>query len=595
MRTFLGHLRSFPKCLLPAVTLALLLGSTICRGQGDCDTSSPSPLVITSITPNVWHAGQTYDVVATGNFDLNSGCVYAYVLVGETVEPLEGSGVSVENADPNIDVTNVNAVSATQTSFTVTVGAGAPSGTEYVQVECADCDYNPVGTVQIVNSGPIITKITPAAWWAGREQKITIEGTGFLTKSDSGGPTQLSVSAGAGSVQLTNVKVVSATEITARGEPAAADPTGTATITATNPPNGGSPGSGSGTATILPIPTIVWSNNPNTPDDLIAGPDLPPQTRSAAIGQQIGLTSNLPSSPATLPGNIAFQSKWVVGGTNIGGYPNSNESASVTNTVLDGPSTTFYWVYPKNDTVSVKYRYCVDVPDLIDKCSPDATARFNVMGPGIGRMRVRLYNHLRVVDLGACVRGNTTIPAGPWLMFGSANGGTCTKPTGGIPGILFYQPEGYSGDPDGIFSVVQLINSDEINGDTQASFADVLDSEDPYGEFPAAINDSPLVNLLPTYRFVRRTMKATDFLMWQPPPPSIPVPLGYLQWEFSGSATCSRFCGEARNWKANTEFISGDGMPGLLKSFTKSAPSQMSIDNITLEFGIPTWEGSTDE
>jgi len=210
-------------------------------------------------------------------------------------------------------------------------------------------------------------------------------------------------------------------------------------------------------------------------------------------------------------------------------------------------------------------------------------------------MRVRLYNHLRVVDLGACVRGNTTIPAGPWLMFGSANGGTCTKPTGGIPGILFYQPEGYSGDPDGIFSVVQLINSDEINGDTQASFADVLDSEDPYGEFPAAINDSPLVNLLPTYRFVRRTMKATDFLMWQPPPPSIPVPLGYLQWEFSGSATCSRFCGEARNWKANTEFISGDGMPGLLKSFTKSAPSQMSIDNITLEFGIPTWEGSTDE
>ena len=155
--------------------------------------------------------------------------------------------------------------------------------------------------------------------------------------------------------------------------------------------------------------------------------------------------------------------------------------------------------------------------------------------------------------------------------------------------------EQIAGDPDGIFSVVQLINSDEINGDTQASFADVLDSEDPYGEFPAAINDSPLVNLLPTYRFVRRTMKATDFLMWQPPPPSIPVPLGYLQWEFSGSATCSRFCGEARNWKANTEFISGDGMPGLLKSFTKSAPSQMSIDNITLEFGIPTWEGSTDE
>ncbi len=57
MRKFLGKLGgAIPRSLLHAVTLLLLISSTFCHAQ------CPTPTV-TSITPDVWFAGQTYNSV----------------------------------------------------------------------------------------------------------------------------------------------------------------------------------------------------------------------------------------------------------------------------------------------------------------------------------------------------------------------------------------------------------------------------------------------------------------------------------------------------------------------------------------------------
>lgn len=204
-------------------------------------------------------------------------------------------------------------------------------------------------------------------------------------------------------------------------------------------------------------------------------------------------------------------------------------------------------------------------------------------------MNVMAYNRVSIGNFGPCVIKGVTYPATVQLVCGSLIKGTCLNRTGGLPGITFYPPSGYSNDADGLYTMVQLINSDVVSGDRNESSVDLLDTSDPYAALSEQTNDSPSVILHPDYRSIHRTMTATSFLMWQPPPPSIPIPLGHQQWTFSGSATCESSCDLATQWTAHTEKPTGK-----VGEFKKSEPSQTSVDNITLQHGIPIWNGTSD-
>ncbi len=83
------------------------------------------------------------------------------------------------------------------------------------------------------------------------------------------------------------------------------------------------------------------------------------------------------------------------------------------------------------------------------------------------------------------------------------------------------------------------------------------------------------------------TFIANMFLMWQSSTAnSIPVPLGYQNWGFSGTATCSTSCETASNWTVTT-----NGTPGPIGGFVTSSPSQTQTNdgNNILVDGYPTW------
>ena len=121
--------------------------------------------------------------------------------------------------------------------------------------------------------------------------------------------------------------------------------------------------------------------------------------------------------------------------------------------------------------------------------------------------------------------------------------GGCPGAYTGTPGITFTP----AGTPPGSgnFVLVQLINSDSVSYQRQAgtltcSFNSGLDTQYPYPLSGGKATDAPFTPLPPIYTTASRSFNATMYLMWQSSlNNSIPVPLLYSQWQFSGSTTQS--------------------------------------------------------
>jgi hypothetical protein len=88
---------------------------------------------------------------------------------------------------------------------------------------------------------PRVTAVTPSTWNVGKATNITITGNNFnpIAGFMGGDPkgiyctqTQVSIGVDTGSVTVSNVNIVSTTEITATVTPDASDPTETACVTA---------------------------------------------------------------------------------------------------------------------------------------------------------------------------------------------------------------------------------------------------------------------------------------------------------------------------------------------------------------------------
>jgi hypothetical protein len=244
-------------------------------------------------------------------------------------------------------------------------------------------------------------------------------------------------------------------------------------------------------------------------------------TEAAVTGQQIAL-----SAVYSLPSGISVQSQsWSVPGTTVGGYTASVNSGATSATNFSQPSTTFYWVDAGN---SRSVTFTLNITDGTGTWQSTATVPFNVSGPTSPAMTAQLNSGGMTIDL-----------VGDNVLFELGNATTTF-------GIIFtptvIQPSGTTGT----FSYVQLITA-ENEAITDAgppvtnftcSIGTGLDNFYPYPmRSDGTAADSPGVSLNSTYTDLIRTFSATMYLMWNSGlPNSIPIPLGSMQWGFSGDA-----------------------------------------------------------
>jgi hypothetical protein len=295
---------------------------------------------------------------------------------------------------------------------------------------------------------------------------------------------------------------------------------------------------------VLPVPVITWRNK------TISGDDAQNKNPSVIVGQPVELTM----TPATLPGGFTVSknmSTWTVDGTNIGWYDGSDAGINLTPTTLNDTKTTFYWLY--HDTgLNVTYTYCATDPNSNPICtSPQAKATFEATGGGSSvSMSTDDYGSGTIEHLTVCdADGKATNETAPWMGYGDEYypPGKCSGGFLGHPGIIFTASGGSS---NGTYVFVQLIDSDltTFSYPTGASFTTPgtpgLDGSYPYPKMPDSPNkasDGPKTGLPEIYETVGRKFNATMYLLWQPgqlksaSAPSIPVPIGYQEWQFDAS------------------------------------------------------------
>jgi hypothetical protein len=418
----------------------------------------------------------------------------------------------------------------------------------------------PIATTSAVYTScptPKLTTMSPKTWFAGKSYPVTITGTGFTTSANATAscpvtPVAAKVASGS-SASLTNVTVVSPTQITFTVEPAASDPTGNAAITVGSSSNGGQ----------FSVRTQILGNQIQWNGKTISTTDgSTPPTKNAIVGQKIALTT--PTLPAGITANTTT---WTVGGTNIGNYLPGNGANSVPQTTLANSSLTTYWINAGTD-IPVTYQYCADasVPDVGGQCSPIATASFTVTAPTGGSIGVA---HVGTV-------GIQQMNGSPYLQFGTVYATNA--------GVLFTPSATAPPGSTNNFTWAQLLSMDtmSLNGSSCSFLPDAgpdLDNVYPADPVPGTNNfgDGPYTQLLPTDTLVTRTFNAQTYLLWNSGlSDAISVPIGSVAWNFSGQATNSG-TSTTPKWTA-----SGTGNAG---SFVPSASQPY--------YGYPIWTMAT--
>ena len=612
MRKLFWRLRAIEKPFLCAALLLPLSVPAFCQAIPPC--AQPT---ISSVTPSTWVGGQTFNVVVTGTGFLNptAHCNTVYINPVFT--------------NPENETWEISAISDTEITGTVTLPANEPTQTACFGAQDVENDvvrqasggsssacpsyFNGYGTVVpfpvSVCSIPTITSISPNVWFAGQSYSITITGTGFITPAMSTAtgcpvstvkvPPSYDPNLVVAGVSGTNV--VSATEITATVVaklPLYKEGAAGAGVEVINVPPGPT-GTSAPNVDVLGAPVITWASDPDGTSTTISGPNPTLTNPSAAVGQWIHL--NTTPSEATLealpvPLTIS-NSTWDVEGTNVGGYAPSTGATAPTATVLTNSYLTTYWVYP-DPSAQATYSYCA-APSLLqiseEQCSSAVTATFDVSGPTGGTMSFTPFSPAVTISyLTTCIdpQDGSTWPGGPWMYYATGVTGPACPGEANYPvvGITFNTPTGYANDSGGLYSLVQLIGSDTTTGESVSPTVVGLDGSYPYGYPPDS--DSPKVRLQPTAASVTRILSANMFLMWQSNTTlSIPVPLGYQNWGFSGTATCTANCGTAAaTWKAANIEGTTTGPNG---GFVTSSPDQAQTNdrNNILVYGYPTWTG----
>ena len=296
------------------------------------------------------------------------------------------------------------------------------------------------------------------------------------------------------------------------------------------------------------------------------GTDITNTTQSVVPGQQIALYGSYTPPSGT---SVSSQS-WSPdsGSTILGGYSPSSASATVETAQTNSQSTTFYWATPGTSVLTFGVHFS-------NGAYASAHTTYNISGPSPSAPTITLPTNgqLFVNTLTGC----TDVPGGQFLDFGNLSGAApgCGNPSG-LAGIQFSPPTTQS--PPGTFFFVQLIKSDTTTysrtGATMTcSTVSGLDRDYPFQNKTAQlVNDAPEAPLPSTFTTATRSFSATMYLMWQSSTSgSIPVPLDYVDWQFSGSANEPQ---QNSTWGSPT----GSGSVGSL----------VTINSPGL---FPTWQG----
>jgi len=442
-------------------------------------------------------------------------------------------------------------------------------------------------SVQIIGcSTPSISSVTPDGWWAGEQQDITISGGCFLPPSDSSSPSQVTLTDGANAVTLSNVSVVSSTQITATVNVTKKAPAETVTLTVTNTSSNGASQSttASPAPVVLPVPVIKWNGKTMSGDKA--------KNQSVIVGQPVELTT----TPATLPGGFTIsKSTWVVPGDDIKSYTGDSGGITIDDDVdLKDLNTTFYWLYP-DDPLNVTYEYCATDASGNHLCaSPQAKATFKATRPNIDLTVTNPYDHAKMNELPVrAANGNCEKRKMAFMFYGDLHYESgCMPPYTGPVGIDLTA----SGGGDGTYTFVQVIPTDTLTWAGPKPFqcgpyVNVLDGAFPFqGVLPNKIAptmayDGPGQELPNIYSSGTRDFHAIMYLLWQPPQlsgtgtASIPVPIGYQQWQFGGTVAQKAPIGGGKWEKAVTNAA------GKVGDFVPSTDSDSAI------YGYPTWGG----
>jgi len=384
----------------------------------------------------------------------------------------------------------------------------------------------------------VVTSFDPDIWYAGRNQYVTITGTGFVPAVQANAEcpmtTVSATSADNSAVTVSNVDVLSETSIIAYVEPVSTAPTEGATLIVSGAPTP------SPNADILGTPVISLNGT------VISGPNAAVPPPVPVVGQQLLLTTTPTATTlAALPIPLGINSStWTVtGGTNIGGYTPTTASATVTPMPpKTTPDLTFYSVYPAA-SIAETYQLCTGPPapptgggHSGNACNPIATSNFSLTGPTVSSM--------------SNPTGYVGIFGGPVLGYGPV-------------GIQFNPTLSNTTGDSGQFEWIQLITNDTLPRTSTAGITQTcvnvtvpptsggtgLDTGYPYATGNST-QDSPTVPLnSTTYEQEARSFSAQMYLLWDAVLPvgctpgksctSIPVPLGSVTWGWSGTATYS--------------------------------------------------------
>jgi YD repeat-containing protein len=183
----------------PIVVVALVfltLSATKCHAMA-CPTwvasNGTPPPSVTSISPNVWVPGQTYNVVVTGNLTGNSllpGCTYDEIWAqtpddgGYFAFSLYGAGPSIDYIS-DLSASNAVYLSPTQIGFTITVAPNAPAEAVTLGLTCDGCGLPAVGTALIapLDNGSNLGPCTQCQSQAGAPINVT-NGNVWVQQSD---------------------------------------------------------------------------------------------------------------------------------------------------------------------------------------------------------------------------------------------------------------------------------------------------------------------------------------------------------------------------------------------------------------------------
>jgi len=396
-----------------------------------------------------------------------------------------------------------------------------------------------------------------------------------------GGPSHVTVAASG--VTLSNIQVVSDSQITASVDVAKDAPAATAALTVTNPPKAAHPGSATAdpAPVVLAVPKIQWLGKTISGDNA--------KTQKVKVGQPVELTT----TPTILPeGYTVVNSHWDIDGYTIKSYQGSDAGITLEETDVDDVlNTTFYWLYPDTG-LNVDYQYCAQDSGGTQYCtSPQAQATFsNVSRPDITLTVTDPYNQGRVNKLPVCGQHQKMA----WMFYGDLHYASgCTPPFVGPVGIDLTP----SGGDSGIYTFAQVIESDTPSWDGDNPFQcgpylNVLDGHYPFlgvspppPANPTMAYDGPGQSLPNSYSSGTRDFHAIMHLLWQPPQlagtgtPSIPVPIGHQAWQFVATTNQKPPIGRGK-WNQPDTAAKGEA-GGFI-------PANDSDNN---EHGYPIWNG----